>query len=108
MLNCGRLYLKKGLIQSQYINLTIKKIALKTGFDFIVYLSEYIKIGHEYNKAKVFEDFCREFPSDKEWNQGTFTENLREYFKSQKCEVLERKSGRNRFFRVIHKSDDLS
>jgi hypothetical protein len=73
-----------------------------------VYLSEYIKIGHEYNKAKVFEDFCREFPSDKEWNQGTFTENLREYFKSQKCEVLERKSGRNRFFRVIHKSDDLS
>ncbi len=108
MLYCGRSYLKKGLIQSQYINLAIKKIALKTGFDFIEYLRENIKIGYEYNKAKVFEELSLEYPIYKEWSQKTFTINLCEYFKSQKCEVLERKSGKNRFFRVIHKSDDLS
>lgn len=91
-----------------FINLPKKRIAAKTGFAFIEYVRDNLELNKEYNKAEVFEDLCQEHPSYSEWGQRIFTIYLREYYKQKKCEVLERRSGKERFFKVIRVSDDLS
>jgi len=108
MLFCAKSYLKLGLRQAPFINLPTKRIVAKTGFAFVEYLRDNIEINREYNKADVFEDLCQEYPGYSEWGQRTFTIYLREYYKNKKCEVLERRSGKERFFKVVRIVDDLS
>lgn len=107
MLLCCKFYLRRGLIESEFINLNLKKVIANTGFAFVEYLSETIKLNKKYNKAEVFDDLCNEHPSYSKWGQRTFTINLRKYYKLEKCEILESRSGKERSFKVIRVSDDL-
>ena len=65
-------------------------------------------MNKEYNKADVFDDLCHEYPGYSDWGQRTFTIYLREYFKIKKCEVSERRSGKDRFFKVVRFSCTLT
>jgi hypothetical protein len=107
MIGCAKTYLNRGLKESQFINLHLKKIISKTGFAFVDYLNDNIDLNKRYKKAEVFEDLCRENPSYGEWGQRTFTIHLREYYKLQKCDVLESRSGKERSFKIVRVSDDL-
>lgn len=107
MLSCCKTYLRMGLKESTFINLPLKKVITKTGFAFVEYLSANIEFNKRYEKQTMFEDFIKENPSFKDWGRNKFTIHMKEYYKIKEMDVKEFHSGKDHYFMVVSKNNDL-
>ena len=94
-------------MQAPFINLHLKKIIAKTGFAFVDYLRDNIKVGLKYVKKEVFENFIAENPFYRDWGQNKFTIHMKEYYRLQKMEVKDPHSGDTHYYMVVPNNPDL-
>jgi len=99
MLDCVKLYLEKGLIKYDHINLKEKKLLNSTCADFVDFLPE-IKIGVEYNKKALFEGFKNTYPDQNTITQHKFTNYINYYVKLNNLTLTPRKSNKDQFFTI--------
>lgn len=85
MLECLQLYLDKGLIKSQEINLSKRKLIDATSVDFVEFAESSIEINKEYDLNTLFEGFKKHIGFEFDtWDkcsikQNTFTKWLKVY-----------------------------
>ncbi len=99
MIGCMQLYLNKGLIQCQHINLEKKRMIDSTSEEFTEYF-ESIEIGKEIHKKELFENFKKEFEEYGEMQPVRFSRWLKEAAKVKGVKINERKSGTERYITV--------
>ena len=108
MIGCLQLYLSKGLIQCNHINLEKKKLIDSTCEEFAEYFAT-IKTGKELLKKDLFENFKSEYDEFKELQFVRFTRWMKDAAKIKGIKVTERKSGTERYicFGDLEKVDEL-
>jgi len=70
MIYCLQLYLKEGLIQSEFVNLKIRQLSAETSHDFIEWCgllegqeeNQKLSIGIQISKNEMYFDFINEYP----------------------------------------------
>jgi len=70
MIECLQLYLKEGLIESEFVNLKIRQLSAETSHDFIEWCgllegqqeNEKLAVGIQINRNEVYFDFINEYP----------------------------------------------
>ena len=70
MIGCLQLYLRKGLIRSQFVNLKVRQLSAETSHDFIEWCglldnaskNEKLMPGIKLNKNELYFDFINEYP----------------------------------------------
>jgi hypothetical protein len=107
MINCLQLYLRKGLVAYEYVNLEKKKMIDETCQEFVEFAEEGIEIGKEYEKKELYESFKKEYTDFEKLTQSKFTRWLKVWGKVKNYEVSEGKSGSKRTvgFRSKSKSE---
>ncbi|MCL5031407.1 MAG: bifunctional DNA primase/polymerase [Bacteroidetes bacterium] len=99
MIGCLQLYLSKGLIQCNHVNLEKKKMIDSTCEEFVEFFAE-IKIGKEFLKKELFENFKKVYEEYSEMQLVRFTRWLKEAAKIKGIKIVERKSGIERYIRL--------
>ncbi len=99
MIGCLKLYLSKGLIQCNHVNLEKKKMIDSTCEEFVEFFFE-IEIGKEFLKKDLFESFKKEYEEYSEMQLVRFTRWLKESAKIRGIKIAERKSGVDRYVRL--------
>lgn len=105
MINCLQLYLSKGLVTYEYINLEKKKLIDETCQEFVEFAEEGIEIGKEYEKKELYESFKKEYTDFEKLTQSKFTRWLKVWGKVKNYEVSESKSGGKRNIRLNKKEE---
>ena len=110
MVQCIVLYLEKGLIEVEPINLNRRKLIDNTCAEFVEFVTDMLDSGKlkydfEYNKKEIFEEYLEEYPDLREHkfygSQRTFVKFLQRYalyMIKYEDDLIERKSNTNRFF----------
>ena len=98
MIGCLQLYLSKGLIQCNHINLEKKKMIDSTCEEFAEFFNS-IEFGKEFRKKDLVENFKHEYEEFAEVQLGRFTKWLKEAAKIKGIIVNERKSGIERYIK---------
>jgi hypothetical protein len=104
MIECSQYYLKNGLKEYDYVNLTKKKLIDETAVEF----EEFIKdVPHsvEQNKKDLFERFKKEYEDFGQMKQNTFSKWTKVYAELYDLRIDERKSGADRYF-TFRKKDE--
>ena len=103
MIGCLQLYLKKGLVTYEFVNLDKKKMIDETCQEFVEFAEDIIGIGKEYEKKELYESFKKEYEDFDKLTQSKFTRWLKVWGKVKNYEVVESKSGSKRMigFRVV-------
>ena len=108
MIGCLQMYLTRGLVDYEYINLEMKKLIDETCPEFVEF-AEGIALKKEYEKKKLFEKFKKEYEDFDPANgmskltQSRFSRWLKVWGKVKGMEVLESKSGSKRNIRFVGK-----
>ena len=108
MISCLQHYLKKGLVEYEFINLDKKKMIDETSPEFIEFAEDEIVIGKEYEKKELYESFKKEFEDFEKLTQSKFTRWLKVWGKLKKLDVSESKSGGKRFIRYISREKEAA
>lgn len=90
MINCLQIYLNKGLISYEYVNLEIRKYIKETSFEFYEWANkENLKENERLNKSYVFNAFIEEYPDFKKFNlsQKRFWSWVEKYCDFNKIEL---------------------
>jgi hypothetical protein len=95
MFECLQLYLKKGLIEYEHVNLDQKRLIDETCEEFAEF-SDDIELNHEHNKKAIYGKFIAEYDEYEKLTQGKFTRWLKIWAKLKNFDVVEGKSGANR------------
>jgi len=108
MIGCLQLYLKKGLVTYEFINLDKKKMIDETCQEFVEFIEDVIEIGKEYEKKELYESFKKEYEDFDpigagKLTQSKFTRWLKVWGKVKDYDVKEGKSGVKRILRFIEK-----
>lgn len=96
MIGCLQLYLKKGLVTYEFINLDKKKMIDETCQEFVEFAEDEVEIGKEYEKKELYESFKKEYEDFEKLTQSKFTRWLKVWGKVKNYEVAEGKSGSRR------------
>jgi len=96
MIGCLQLYLRKGLVAYEYINLEKKKMIDETCQEFVEFAEDGIVTGKEYEKKELCESFKKEYEDFDKLTQSKFTRWLKVWGKVKNYEVKEGKSGTKR------------
>ncbi len=96
MIGCLQLYLRKGLVAYEYINLEKKKLIDETCQDFVEFAEDGIEVGKEYEKKELYENFKKEYEDFDKLTQSKFTRWLKVWGKVKNYEVVEGKTGSKR------------
>lgn len=105
MIGCLQLYLKKGLVTYEFINLDKKKMIDETCQEFVEFAEDIIGIGKEYEKKELYESFKKEYEDFDKLTQSKFTRWLKVWGKVKNYEVQESKSGGKRNIRFYKKEE---
>ncbi|MGK9476715.1 bifunctional DNA primase/polymerase [Melioribacter sp. OK-6-Me] len=105
MIGCLQLYLKKGLVTYEFINLDKKKMIDETCQEFVEFAEEIIGIGKEYEKKELYESFKKEYEDFDKLTHSKFTRWLKVWGKVKNYEVQESKSGGKRNIRFYKKEE---
>lgn len=105
MIGCLQLYLRKGLVAYEYINLEKKKLIDETCPEFVEFAEDGIEVGKEYEKKELYESFKKEYEDFDKLTQSKFTRWLKVWGKVKNYEVSESKSGGKRNIR-FHKKEE--
>ena len=105
MISCLQLYLEKGLVPYEYVNLEKKKLIDETTADFAEF-SESFEVNKEYDKKELFESFKKEYEEIDpvvigKLSQGKFTKWLKVWGRIKGYAADERKSGSKRTINVF-------
>ena len=99
MIGCLQLYLNKGLVAYEYINLEKKKLIDETCPEFVEFAESAeggIESGKEYEKKELYENFKKEYEEFDKLTQSKFTRWLKVFGRVKGLEVKEGKSGTKR------------
>jgi len=99
MIGCLQLYLRKGLVAYEYVNLEKKKLIDETCQEFIEFAEAEeggIETGKEYEKKELYESFKKEYEDFDKLTQSKFTRWLKVWGRVKNYEVVEGKSGSKR------------
>lgn len=99
MIGCLQLYLSKGLVTYEFVNLDKKKMIDETCQEFVEFAEDGIEIGKEYEKKELYESFKKEYEEFDKLTQSKFTRWLKVWGKVKNYEVQESKSGGKRNIR---------
>ena len=105
MIGCLQLYLNKGLIAYEYINLEKKKLIDETCLEFVEF-AELLEPGKEFEKKELFENFKKEYEEYDKLTQSKFTRWLKVWGRIKGLEVIEGKSGSKRTIKYISKRNN--
>lgn len=105
MIGCLQLYLKKGLVTYEFVNLDKKKMIDETCQEFVEFAEDIIGIGKEYEKKELYESFKKEYEDFDKLTQSKFTRWLKVWGKVKNYEVQESKSGGKRNIRFYKKEE---
>jgi hypothetical protein len=100
MMGCLQLYLRKGLLPYEYVNLEKKKLIDETCPEFVEF-AEILETGKEYEKKELYESFKKEYEDFEKLTQSKFTRWLKVWGKVKGLEVKEGKSGSKRTISFI-------
>ncbi len=103
MIDCMQIYLSKGLIECNHVNLEKKKLINSTSEEFAEYF-ETLGIDVEFNKKDLLEDFKKSYDEYSELKLTKFTRWLKEAGKIKGLFVWERKSGTERLIKFRDKN----
>jgi hypothetical protein len=106
MIGCLQLYLQKGLVTYEFINLDKKKMIDETCQEFVEFAEDVIEIGKEYEKKELYESFKKEYEDFDKLTQSRFTRWLKVWGKVKGYEVQESKSGGKRNIRFYKKEEN--
>jgi hypothetical protein len=106
MIGCLQLYLKKGLVTYEFINLDKKKMIDETCQEFVEFAEDVIEIGKEYEKKELYESFKKEYEDFEKLTQSKFTRWLKVWGKVKNYEVQESKSGGKRNIRFYKNEEN--
>ncbi len=95
MIECMQLYLSKGLLNYEHVNLDKKKLIDETSPEFAEF-SEDFELGTEYDKKDLFTSFKRNYPDFEKLEQRTFTKWMKTYGRINELGMDEKKSGAKR------------
>lgn len=101
MIGCLQLYLKKGLVTYEFVNLDKKKMIDETCQEFVEFADDVIHTGKEYEKKELYESFKKEYEDFDpvgagKLTQSKFTRWLKVWGRVKNYEVVEGKSGSKR------------
>ncbi|KUG26670.1 hypothetical protein ASZ90_003492 [hydrocarbon metagenome] len=106
MMECCQLYLREGLCEYDYVNLTRKKLIDETEPEFEEFIRE-LELNKEYSKKDLFKRFQEEYPDFDKLKQHTFTKWTKVYANLYDLDVHERKSGKDRYFALVKKGEEF-
>ncbi len=98
MISCLQLYLNKGLIHCNHVNLEKKKLIDSTCEEFAEYF-ESLGLNVEHNKKELLEDFKKNYDEFSELKLTKFTRWMKEAARIKGLGVSERKSGVDRLIK---------
>lgn len=104
MIGCLQLYLNKGLVAYEFINLDKKKLIDETCPEFVEF-AELIETGKEYEKKELYQDFKKEYEDFEKLTQSKFTRWLKVWGKVKNYEVVEDRSGSKRTIKFRDKAN---
>lgn len=104
MLECCQLYLMMGLMKYEHVNLLKKTLCDETCPEFEEFIRD-IELNVEHNKREMFEQFREEYPDFEKLRQNTFTKWTKTYANLYELDVDERKSGKDRFIKIVKKEE---
>ena len=111
MIGCLQLYLKKGLVAYEFVNLETKKMIDETCPEFVEFAESDeggIEPGKEYEKKELYENFKKEYEDyATKLTQSKFTRWLKVWGKVKNYEVQESKSGGKRSIRFYEKAKEF-
>lgn len=107
MLGCCSYYLQNGLKEYEYVNLTRKKLIDSTAPEFEEFIAA-VPLNKEFNKKELFEQFRKEYEDFGQIKQNTLSRWTKTYADLYNLDILERKSGTDRFLTFKHKDHDNS
>ncbi len=96
MVGCFQIYLQKGLIQYNHVNLERKKLINSTSEEFADYFDS-IELGKEHLKKDLLDNFKKDYEEYAEMQLIRFTKWVKEAAKIKGLKISERKSGSERF-----------
>jgi hypothetical protein len=95
MLSCLQLFLARGLIASEHVNLKLRRLIAASCSEFVEFAAE-IATNEELEKKTVYQQFIDEYPDFNKIRQRTFTGWLREYAKFKGYIELSKDNGTER------------
>lgn len=104
MIECCQYYLKNGLKEYDYVNLTKKKLIDETAVEFEEFIKD-VPLNVEQNKKDLFERFKKEYEDFGQMKQNTFSKWTKVYAELYDLRIDERKSGADRYF-TFRKKDE--
>lgn len=102
MIECCQYYLKNGLKEYDYVNLTKKKLIDETAVEFEEFIKD-VPLNVEQNKKDLFERFKKEYEDFGQMKQNTFSKWTKVYAELYDLRIDERKSGADRYFTLREK-----
>ncbi|MGE5621187.1 MAG: hypothetical protein ACM3U0_01305 [archaeon] len=103
MLWCVRLYLEKGLIEAEPINLLKRKAIDATSTQFVEYFETYIALAIRYDKSEKYNEFIREYRERLNYSKNLFKKNLDAYCNIMGMICNHQKSNGSQYFTVTKK-----
>ena len=88
---------------SKPLNLKAKKLIYSTSMEFADFAMEHIKLGKEYNKKTLFNEFTKAYPDFENSKQRAFTNWITTYVEINGFTIKERHSGLEYYFSVVEK-----
>jgi len=104
MMECCQLYLREGLCEYEYVNLTRKKLRDETAAEFEEFICE-LELNKEYNKKDLYRRFQEEYEDFDKLRQNTFTKWTKVYANLYELDIHERKSGKDRYIALVKKGE---
>ena len=102
MIGCLQIYLCKGLVQCEHVNLIKKKLIDSTCEEFAEFF-ETIELGKEYLKKELFEKFIRENEEYADMELKRFTKWIKDAAQIRGKKTFQRRSDKDRFIRIDEK-----
>jgi hypothetical protein len=113
MIGCLQLYLNKGLIAYEYINLEKKKLIDETSPEFVEFaesltqtLSKGEGFSREFEKKELYENFKKDYEEFDKLTQSKFTRWLKVWGRVKNYETVEEKSGSKRTIKYIARENN--
>lgn len=106
MVECLQMYLNGGLVAQDSKNKGLKHLIMTTNHDFVEWAKDYVEVSTDYLKDTLFDDFTNDYSDFMKMRRKTLTIWLKEYAKYKEWEVVERKSGSERYIKFYNLGDE--
>jgi len=100
---CTSLFHKKGLFESEPINIKQSKLLASTCEEFIEFADDYLKPNVKEDKASLFLRFTNIFPEHNHMSRRTFTDWLKKWGEYKGYRINETHSNKDRFIQFDEK-----